>query len=380
MKKHTNYLHRRTLFISFLLMPLFTYSQEIVPGITVRVDTSQTAIKEVYDIYKGYLNSKMDSIYANPYWNVKNWEPEDGHCDRSAYLLLSGYEPSDFLNIYPPKILQIDSVDTGRYQIKTLFALESPSDEYKTFTPTAITKLYAVRQADGFKLENLIHYDTRLWMHKQSGFIHYIISPSVKFDASRARKAGKFCRKIAEQFDIEEIPEIDFYLTSHSDELMKLFNFEYVLSYHTGLTLKFKNEIYSSYGDPLYKHELVHMLLSGKTLIINEGLATWLAGPGANETFEEALKILSKQFQHHRPKSLQEIMNFTYRNKFDNNVIYVTGAVICEMAYDKKGVSGVKALLKCNEDTFKKTMEAVFGQPFCEIEQTVIDFIVEYNR
>lgn len=380
MIKLINYLNKAVLLVVFLSFN-YSPSQEIIPETTLRVDTTQTEIKRVYEVYKEYLNAEMDSIYANPYWNLKDWKLEDRNCNRAINFLMKGVEADYFLSVYPPKILQIDSVNIGRYQIKTLFALECPSEKYKLQTPMAITKLYAVRQLNGeFKLENLIDYDTRLWKHHQNGFINYIVSPTVELDLSRACEAGKFYKNIAKQFDIKEIPKIDFYLTSNTDELMRLFNFEYVLSYTTGLALTNSKEVYTSFGDPLFKHELVHMLIPGKTYIITEGVATWLGGPRATETFGEALKNLSMQFQKKRPQSLQEIMDFTYRNKFDNNVIYITGAVICQMAYDREGVSGIKILLKCDDDTFKEAMETVFCMPFCELEQKVINYIVDYNK
>lgn len=362
-----------------LLTSFFANGQAVVPEITGRVDTSKTAVKEVYNLYKGYINSKIDSTYANPYWNLENYNLADGICNKAIEPLLTGTDPDQFLKVVPPKILQIDSIAKGRYQIKTLFAMQCPDEQYKTSNPVAITKLYAVRNYnDKFKLENSYHYDTRSWKHKQVGMINYTVSPTVNFKTKRAIKANEFCKEITSRFDIEEVPSIDFYLTSNSDEMMKLFNFEYILSYHKGLTLRDKKEIYSAYGDPLFKHELVHMFLSAKTMIMSEGVATWLAGPG-DVSYKEALRKLSRKFQKRPPQSLEEIINSKYRNQFNNNVIYVTGAVICQMAYDINGIAGVKTLLNSDDEEFKKTIEKVFSDSFNNLGKRVIKYIKEYD-
>ena len=75
--------------------------------------------------------------------------------------MFSYYDSNTYYNYYKPKLLQIDSVASNRYQIKTMFAKECPETAYKTFTTDCITLLYTVTDNKGlFKLENVISYDT----------------------------------------------------------------------------------------------------------------------------------------------------------------------------------------------------------------------------
>lgn len=110
-------------------------------------------------------------------------------------------------NYYKPKVLQIDSIGSNRYQIKTIFAKECPETNYKTFTPNYITKLYAVRDnKDLFKLENVISYDTRNWKIFEFKFITYKVHPNWTFNKREALKAISFCKKISKQFNIKIEP------------------------------------------------------------------------------------------------------------------------------------------------------------------------------
>jgi hypothetical protein len=62
---------KRLIFLILISLNVNSYSQTIIPDISARVDTSKTTIKQVYNLYKNYLNSRPDSIYQNPNWNEK---------------------------------------------------------------------------------------------------------------------------------------------------------------------------------------------------------------------------------------------------------------------------------------------------------------------
>lgn len=382
---------KNNILIIILLITNFTYSQKIIPDITARVDTSKTAIKEVYHLYKNYINSKPDSIYKNPNWNEKEatlyLKSKLLKIDRSANQIYNYYRSSEYLNYFTPKILQIDSISSGRYQIKTLFAHDCSEIEYKKSTPDYITKLYAVRNTGGlFKLENVITYDTKKWKTYNVKFIKYVINPNCSFDNKEALNAVKFCEKIAKQFNLK-IEPFTFYVLPNSDEMGKLYNFEYWLSYLGGQTIIPSREIFSTYGNVNYPHEFVHMLfplpkdnVSFCPAIFNEGLATWLAGPSFNETFENSLKQISKKFKKQNKVSLDDIMTFKFRNDFDNSILYVTGGVICKLVYEKKGEKGIWELYNSTNSNFKIILEKIFEEPYENIEIAVIKYITNYNK
>jgi hypothetical protein len=113
--------------------------------------------------------------------------------------------------------------------------------------------------------------------------------------------------------------------------------------------------------------------------IVTEGLASWLAGPGYLETFDSSLILVSKAFQKREKVSLEDIMNYNFRFEFDNNILYVTGGVLCKMVYDKCGEKGIWKLLDTDKDTFKPVLEQLFEMPFDQVEQKVITYIRNYD-
>lgn len=255
---------KKLIFLVFIFLNVNTYSQTIIPDISARVDTSKVAIKQVYNLYKNYLNSKPDSIYQNPNWNEKEAKQylkgKVLRIDRSANQMFYYDNSKKYFNYYKPKILQIDSIESNRYQIKTIFTKECPDAENKGFNPDYITKLYAVRDNEGlFKLENVISYDTRNWKTYKLKFITYKVHPNCTLNKKDAFKAVSFCEKISKQFNIK-IEPFTYYLLPNSDEMGKLYNFEYWTSYLGGQTVKPFKEIFTTYRKANYPHEFIHLL------------------------------------------------------------------------------------------------------------------------
>lgn len=373
--------------LSLFFVSLLGYSQKFKLDITARVDTTNTTIKQVYHLYNDYINSNPDSIYKNPHWNdaeATKFIKNKLLAERSANKMYQYFGSKRYLSYYTPKILQIDSVAVNRYQIKTLFAHDCAEDQYKNSTPMEITKLYAVRDKSGkFKLENLINYDTRNWKTHQIQFIKYVVHPNCEFDKKEALKAIEFCRKIAKRFDLTIIP-FTYYILPNSDELGKLYNFEYWLSYIGGQANIPNREVFTTYSNTNFPHEFVHILFplrENGTMIISEGLATWLSGPSYNESFEEALIETSKKLQKTQNVSLDEIINFNIRNEFDNTILYVTGGVICKFVYEKHGDKGIWELYNnTSNENFKETLERLFEESYQELDKKVINYIKNYSK
>ncbi|WP_115810818.1 hypothetical protein [Flavobacterium aquicola] len=372
-----------------ILISISSIGQNIVPNISARVDTSKVAIKQVYHLYKNYLNSRPDSIYQNPNWNVdeaKYYVKNKLRADRSSNLMFYYSNSIKYFSSYPPKILQIDSIDINRYQVKTIFEQKCPDAEDDKYTPDYITKLYAVRDSKGeFKLENTISYDTRKWKKYQYKFIKYVVHPDCNFNKDEAAKSVAFCEKIAKQFNIKAEP-FTYYLLPNPDAMGKLYNFDYWMSYLGGQTFTSTKEIFTTYGKAYFPHEFVHMLFpvpkdgdAGCPMIVTEGLATWLAGPGGNTTFEEALIGVSKTFQKQDKVTFEDIMTFKIRNEFDNSILYVTGGVICKLIYEKQGEKGIWELYNCSKASFESVLEKQFQMSYKEVETLVIKTIKEYK-
>lgn len=381
---------KKLLLLTVLLVHSILIGQTIVPTISARVDTSKVEVKEIYHLYKDYLNSRPDSIYSNPHWN--NAENELNlnvgyfKVDRAAEMIYSNMTADKYHFYFKPQILQIDKVESGRYLLKTIFSYNTADQNYVEHSVPYITRLYAVKNLNGdYKLENVISFDTRNWKRYNYKFIKYIVHPNCAFQKKEAKKAVKFIADIAAKFDLK--PEsFTYYILPNSDEFGKLYNFEYWTYYLSGQTNIPMREIFTSFGNENYPHEFVHILfpLPKKgdpycPTIINEGLATWLGGPQYNESFESALKEVSKKFKERDKISIDDIINYEFRNQFDNSILYVTGGVICKMVYEMHGKEGIWKLYNCTDDNFKQVLSDLFDKKYEEVEKIVIDYIKNYR-
>lgn len=296
------------------------------------------------------------------------------------------YKSKGYFAYYTPTILQIDSKNVGRYQIKTIFSASCPDKEYAQYNPSYITKLYAVRDTNNtFKLENCISFDTKLCKTYKYKFITYVLHPACKFNKSEAKNAITFCKQLSNKLNVPIKPFI-YYLLPNSDELGRLYNFEYWISYLGGQTVIPLNEIFTTYGNENFPHEFVHILLPLPLdtkhycpLIVTEGIATWLAGAGFGETFEKGLFETSKFFYKKENVTIDDIMSFKIRNEFDNSILYVAGGFISKLVYDKKGIIDVWKLYNSNNNNFKSILEELFEITYVQIDKKVIDYIKNYK-
>ncbi|MFA9192388.1 hypothetical protein AAGV28_13500 [Flavobacterium sp. FZUC8N2.13] len=380
------------LILAYLFLIPLSHSQKlIIPDISARVDTSKVEVKAVYHLYKEYLNSRMDSVYQNPHWNKKQAELavklKASSVDRAiTWLFWTDSIGKKHRWFNAPKVLQIDKIEENRYQIKTIFMNRCEKDDDKAFNPDCITKLYAVKDENGaFKLENVIDYDTRNWKKYKYKNINYVVQPFMKFNKRRAKEGVAFCNKIAKQFALKQLP-FTYYMTSNPDEMIKLSNLDYLLSYTTGFTDLQTRTIFTSFSHESYPHEFVHMLFYNSTNkyagtgFIGEGLATWLGGSGFNSTYEEGLKKFSLDIKDNNTIDLDKIISFEYRNPFDNDPFYLTGGVICSMVYEKYGASGIFELYNSPDMiSLKKLLEKMFNMSYEEIDLKVIKYIKEYS-
>lgn len=375
----------------FFLIPFSFGQKRIIPDISARVDTSKVEVKAVYHLYENYLNSRMDSVYQNPYWNKNQRELaiklKANSIDRAVtWLFWKDSVGKKHLTSLPPKILQIDKIEENRFQIKTIFMNRCEDENYKLFNPDCITKLYAVKDENGeFKLENVIDYDTRNWKKYNYKNINYVVQPFMAFNKRRAKEAVVFCNKIAKQFSLKQLP-FTYYMTSNSDEMLKLSNLEYLLSYTTGFTDLQTRTIFTSFPNESYPHEFVHILFYNSTNkyagtgFIGEGLATWLGGSGFNQTFEGGLNKFSSEIKDNNTINLDKIISFEYINPFDSDPFYLTGGVICSMVYEKYGASGIFELYNCPDMiSLKKLLEKMFNMSYEEIDLKIIKYIKEYS-
>jgi hypothetical protein len=341
--------------IIFSLTIGHTYSQQPTFDITIhtRVDTSKKEIKEIVALWTNYLASKPDSIYENPYWNeMEKKRYKDFDFSRK---FIYQFPSQQLLNYYKPTILSIEK-EGDNYAIRTLFAAEGLEGIYKKSNPWCITKLYAFKEINQWKLKNALSIVTEKWERKIIGKITFIYPSQHLFNEKLANKANEFCDGLAKKFQFPEWKPFDYYITESGDELGLLLNFEFFFTgYTTGMGINNERILFSGFGSEWYPHEFVHLIVPDKERhgMINEGFATWQGG-AMEKSFDERAKILANQISKYDTITLLDVLNKKWGWQFA--AYYTTGAIFCKLAYDNAGIAGLKKLLEIppnNEKLFE---------------------------
>lgn len=342
----------RLLILTTIFISGLTCAQTPVIDFTIhsRVDTAKQEIKEIVALWTNYLSSKPDSIYDNPYWNeAEKRKYTDFDFTRASIYL---FPSAQLLNYYKPTILSVEK-EGDNYAIRTIFNADGLEGIYRKSNPWCITKLYAVKENNQWKLKNALPILTQRWNRKTIGKITFIYSPEHQFNGTSAKKANKFCDSIALEFQLPDWKPFDFYITTSGDELGKLLGFDFFFSgFTTGKGLNDKRILLSGLDSEWYPHEFVHLVVEDKKRhgMINEGFATWLGGT-MEKTFEERAMILAKNLAKNDTVVFDDILN----KKWGSQVVayYTTGAILCKLVYDNGGVASVKILLDTPPDNDK---------------------------
>lgn len=114
--------------------------------------------------------------------------------------------------------------------------------------------------------------------------------------------------------------------------------------------------------------------------IVQEGVATWLGGPKMGTTYKQALEEVSNTLKTYQNPTFKDIISYKIRNRFDSNIFYVTGAVLCEMVYKKTGKEGILKIYNSTEATLDKTLEEIFQKSLTDIHKQVIEQILGENE
>lgn len=347
----------------------FAQKTTIACTIHSRVDTSKQETREIVALWTNYLSSSPDSVYNNPYWNEteKKKYPDFDFTRAFIYQIPS----VQLLNYYKPTILSVEK-EGENYAIRTLFNAEGLEGIYKKSNPWCITKLYAVKENNRWKLKNALPILTQDWKRKTVGKITFIYPPEHRFNETLADKANKFCDSIVMKFQFPDWKPFDFYITKSGDELGKLLGFDFFYAgYATGTTMNDERILLNSFDSEWYPHEFVHMIdgYNKRHGIIEEGFATWASAQSSLETtFEEGAKKLAQQLAKNDTVTFHHILNKKWGWQFV--AYYTTGAIICKLVYDKGGISALKKLL----DTPPENDKLI--QIMCEllkIKQTDLD-------
>lgn len=378
-------------FYLLLLVTLtLTSSGQINPdnieiSISGRVDTSNTNINSIYRLFKNYLQTRPDSIRANPYWNAQEQEKKlDGNIAlfyTPFYNL--GANPKTIFSIWKPFVLSIEPKSKEKYLLRVALIKDQEAPD-KILT---ILNLNAILENGSWVLQNTIHDYMNSWNKKSYKYLKYIYPNSYNFNEELAYASIKYCDSIRTILNINQVDTFTYFICDNTDEMGLLFGYEfYYLNYTTGLTVKWRKEIYSSKKSEFYPHEFMHMLFSSINndsinYIIEEGLACYL-GELHTEKYKTQIINLSKDYIQNRP-------SYTFDNLLTNSTdwngyqtAYPTGSILAEIVFEKSGYNGLRKLIESNtksRDNIYKSLKEITKLNKTQLEKEFRKRLISYQ-
>ncbi len=333
---------RKLYWILFLMLidvnNIVGQGESINLGISARVDTNNSDIKSVIDVWRTYLNSRPDSLYDNICWSYYDKK------SRIEFDLSRGwiYQNARMIRKYPPNVLSVER-ENENYIIRTLFC--GWDSEHSITKPLSVFRVYAIKEAGTWKLKSALPFLTNGWMRQKVGDILYICNPSHLFNLTLAKKTSSFMDSVSRSFEMPSVDSIQFYICSNKDELAEIIGLDYYLGPTLGRTYKSDRLIFSANNSEWYPHEIIHIMFSSYKAhpLLDEGIATWLGG---SESLGGNFNVLcGKLYDRVAKDDSTTFEDVIERWSLGALGFYTTGAILCQMSYEKGGINNVKQLL-----------------------------------
>lgn len=316
-------------------------AQEI--STNIGLDTLSSERNKIIKLWSNYLQSNPDEINNNP-----NWLNSDKEKYRSYDLLKSeGFlSPSLYYFQLNNKILSITKLDND-YIIKSAFYDKENFDIY------AITNVVATKINDHFYLTNYQPKLTKDWKIKTVGNITYNYFPQYQFNEERAEQANVYLNKICSVFELKP-QKINYFICRDCEDIFRVKGFDYVLSMGNGKECGFfdnyNNIIYAtaSAGEN-HQHEITHVInnyFPNANELLLTGLSAYWGEENAHngKPLLHSVKRVNEYLKNHPEIDLNKPNEF-WKLDEETNPQYVVGAIICDIAIEKGGISMLKRFL-----------------------------------
>jgi hypothetical protein len=346
------------------------------------VDTTDTDVYAVFELWTEYLNARPDTM-----WGGSAWTPEQARfwsdIDLTASLI---YEPNDrdFFSTYKPTVMAIVS-EGRRYSIRTLFYAEGlrPPDDYEN--PGAIVRVYAERENGDYgawKLRNALGVNTEQWNRPAIGKLTFVSEPSREFDIELARRSVAFCDSITGAFPFFDWDPFEFYIAQSREEAARILGVEYSIDGNPeGYAMRRYDILVSGKGSEWYPRGFARMVSTGPALsphrVVREGFVTWLCDR-YDRTFAAKMSEVAAAIGSDDAISFQDYVDRTRDAPAISRHFY--GAILCEMVYDAQGSAGIEALFRAgttDEDLYE-AIESILGYGRREFQTAWRQKIMEF--
>lgn len=312
------------------------------------VDTSKAPENEIMRLWRGYLADHPESTHPSRFWSAAE-QAVFADFDILRTYVFQGFPQYTVTQLGPAQGLD------STYVLRTLV---STVDSAKDVRPLALFRVYAVRESGRWVLANALPRGTRSWRRETLGRVTFIFPPQHSFNRVAARSTAAFVDSLAKAFQLPPPKEIQYYFTDNLTETFRAAGLEF---FPTGPdTLGGRAQVTNhlvlvgaSSGGESYRHEVAHIVLgslvSAQTnRLVGEGLATWAGGSGGLD-YRQLLPGLQQYLKANPEASLTSALTDPPTRQGSLDVGYDGAAVLCEMVFEKGGVSAVRRLVNAGQ-------------------------------
>jgi hypothetical protein len=246
------------------------------------VDPARAVLPDVVRFWRDYLIIRHDSLKRRGHWVPDNAETG---VDADPVPVVAPY----LLSARPQLVeaLPAQSGNPSRWILRTIYATgPAMQPAYMAFERSHIV---GVRDGQGswqWKLEDPAVTETVNWPRHRIGLLHYVVHPSIAFNADKAHATARWVDSTLQRFGLEPPGPITYYQVPDLEAGFRISGFQWLLGADRvgGRASSMSATVLAAdprYGEA-YLHEISHVLLaplvSGRSTFVVEGLAYWLGG------------------------------------------------------------------------------------------------------
>ena len=256
-------------------------------------------------------------------------------------------QSENVINSFPPTIMSVEltNVQEREWTVRTLFS--ATEGESRHIIPLGILRTFFTELENGsVSMQHPFDRAAADWTSTTVGSITFLTPPGSVLDLDRADAADGFHKEVNEMFTGKPPENITMYVAADRDMMCGLFGLEYYAFPPSGLAYPESGIMMTSFGDPFYPHEIVHMVTGQVAAdmhpVISEGISTWLGGSVGARLPELAKGVLGRGNADDLP-SLEDL--FT-SDQVDQELLYTASAAVIKAVYERHGLMGVKDLMR----------------------------------
>ncbi len=279
-------------------------------------------------------------------------------------------------NPMTPTILGAIEVDSTAFSKKYLMKIAYTSNDDSIHNSVVCVYNFFIQlhnNNNGFSFERYTNHILSQWHKKQVGNILYYKASEASFNMLEAKKMNSFNDSIAKLFKVDPL-KCAYFSCRNPIELFQLKGFDYVFNMFLAKTggqavwggegSDFEYILYSGNNKEFYPHEICHFYINKLikqecSRLAEEGIATFLGG-SSEQSYSYHARALKLFLDKSPNKRVFDLFSDNSKINEHTSMLYATGAVIADMAYEKKGLEGFRKFLAISEKQLKEEVPKIF--------------------